>query len=102
MSRRSHHVGKSRKLTRNRSTTTDEALPIVTCAGRLDEVEKIVAGRINGARSSKRDIRFSEEPSCLKVFVRGKTQRQELFIYTHDITGVQDALMQCWRDNFAS
>ena len=80
-------MGKHRaggKITRNHTTLIEHAAAIVDAIHDRPEVTKISLGMISRIGLGKPNIKFLPAIGGLKVVVRGKSSKQELFIYTKD------------------
>ncbi len=77
-------VLRSNKISNNHSTYTKDAAIVIQAAKKDDAVSKIVLGHIIPLKGGIRRLKFQKVPAGFKVIVRGFSNQQILFIYTHD------------------
>ncbi len=75
-----HLAGK--KVAKSHSTIIIEAEVLIKKALKTNFVEKVVIGEIKVINTGKVRLKITKVPAGLKLVVRGKGARQEIFLYT--------------------
>jgi hypothetical protein len=75
-----------KKFSKEHTTATDAAVPIVKLAEKLPEVDKIVLGPITQCSSGRgaKALKIKEIPAGLEISVRGGSTAQKLWLYCRD------------------
>ena len=83
-----------KKVTTAHRTLTDTSAEIVEMLERNPDVTKIALGTISHTRGGRRDLKFHPITGGTKVAVRGDGAVHDLYVYTHNPQGVEQALRE--------
>ncbi len=97
MGRKQRGIYGGRKMSNTHSTVMPEAAKIVVKAKALIVVTKVVTGDIVSVRpGGVRRLKFLPLRAGVKVVVRGSNSQQDIYLYTKDVSAVQQELVTYW------
>jgi len=85
------------KITRSHTTLIDQAAVIVDAIHDRPEVTKISLGMIANIGRGKPNVKFLPATGGFRVVVRGKSSKQEIFIYTSDTDLTRSAVLRAFK-----
>ena len=93
-------VLKGNKINRSHSTLIESAEIVVMTAKKQVQVTKVVLGPIKSLRSGKRRLKIFFIPAGLEIMVRGGSEVQKLYVYTHVPEVVSKAIITAWEQKW--